>query len=43
MSVMIGMICGISVAALGSAFVILELCSIKSKKVEHYIISSCTK
>lgn len=37
MSVMIGMICGISVAAFGSAFVLIELCSIKSKRVEHYI------
>ena len=37
MSVIIGMICGISVAMFGSAFVIIELCSIKSKRVEHYI------
>ncbi|MGN0153573.1 MAG: hypothetical protein ACI4A3_03915 [Lachnospiraceae bacterium] len=39
MSVMIGMICGIAVAAFGSAFVVIELCSIKSKRVEHYITS----
>lgn len=40
---MIGMIFGISVAAFGFAFVILELCSVKFKRIERYIISSCAK
>lgn len=39
---MLGMICAFSITLCGFSFVVLELCSVKSKTIAHYITKAIT-
>lgn len=40
---MLGMIIAFSIAFCGFSFVVLELCSLKSKTIAHYITKAVTR